>query len=352
MRTVMNLKDESFPAGLYSDISTTDSFHFNSFPSTSKSENSSEDNSQRSAPIGIQTATALKLSLNDDDDDDVDNKKDYQTEHNDMDAATFYQKNTFQKGRLQRKSLSCEGLNRESKGKYDHVTSKVKVYIDKMKAESNKQKKFTRHRSMPMLEMPNVGSIPNDDQTKWETVVALKTELKQKDDMIADLKRNFETVTENFSECNMEKLQLKRKLENLRTELTDAKRLPKGSAAPFAGPLHYQSSARFNDNFTNIDIDTNAMAIMDVPPPSTSDNHLRKRTLVHSASKDYQILENTRTEDELQLDDDLFRWSSSPSQGNLGRPPKSKASKKSRKLFKMLYCCGGKNQRPNSPSSE
>lgn len=332
----MNIKDESFPVGLFSDTSITDSFNFNSFPSTSKSENSSEDNSQRSA-IDIQTATSTKHSPNDND--DIENKK-----RNDMDVATFYQKNTFRKGSLQRKSQSCEGLNRESKGKYDHVTSKVKVYIDKMKAESTKQNKFTRHRSMPILEVSKVKSSLCDDQTNWDTVVALKNEIKQKDDMIAELKKNFETVSENISECNMEKLQLKRKLESIRTDITEGK-WPSGSAA---SSTHHQS--RFNDNFTTIDIGTNVMS-MDVLSTRVEDNHLRKRTLGHS-SNDYQLLENTRTEDELQMDDDLFRLSSSTSQGNSGRKSASKTSKKSKKLFKMLYCCGGKNHQPNSPSSE
>lgn len=359
----MNIDDESFPS-TYLDISNVDSFFCNSLPSMSKCEkNSSEDHSQRSI-IGLQTTSSTTATTTP--------LTDSTADGHDLDTNIFSSATSefklkpvkFRRSAWQRKTQSCESLNRVPTGKYDHVPSKVKIYIDAMKEQSKKQKKMQRHRSMPMIETHQKASLINDlsdDVDPSAAVFFLKRQLNEKnniiqqqDNMIVELRKNFETATDNASEAISERFKLEDKLEKVRTELfwcNEAKRNA-SRVCSSAGNNEYSSAIRacssryrqspssnFSNNSPNI---YDEIIINDIHTINSNENveeiNLRKRYNAGHLLNSYQTLENTHSDDDLKLDngdddENSFCLSSST----------SKEKKKKKKIFKNFYkifeCC-------------
>lgn len=82
------------------------------------------------------------------------------------------------------KYASNDALN--TKRKYSHVQSKVKVYIDKLKKEDleSRKRRITRHRSEPselaVWKAPDDNNVKFNDYTDWKLVQQEMVEMKSR----------------------------------------------------------------------------------------------------------------------------------------------------------------------------
>lgn len=313
------IHDETFPDDPLLNISDYESIQYSSLPSTSSTNltgyKSSTDSSSAYSGDGYNKG--------------------------------YLRKGAFKNPSLSKKSLSTDSLlSRVPNKRFNHIQSKVKVYIDTMKEQDKNRGlgvKFKRHRSMPeTLYMPQVDEI--------EDITVLRDELDQqkkiiqeKNSIIEEYKRFYESANQTLYEEMDEKFKLQKKIETMRMELMqqDIKKLP-------VPPSH--SSLYINEN-SSTDVfgitksttsfgtassssPINDLQIGTTSPDNTDDTNfsIRKR-LRNNPIDEYQIIQNTDEVDNILLQD----------MNNYQRkqllPKKRKKSKKIRRLLKIIKCC-------------
>ena len=163
-------------------------------------------------------------------------------------AATL-RSNTFRRHQpLNKKSRSVDSLHSSSSAEmagkpspsYQHVESKVKIYIDQLQEQDRLNVKFKRHRSMPeklsrspVQELECVAGSSSCSSSGGSSsgnnnsdLVAIQLELEEKiklldhnDEVIANLKIFYESADRNYTEECQKNLKLQNKIDAMRLEL-------------------------------------------------------------------------------------------------------------------------------------
>lgn len=124
-----------------------------------------------------------------------------------------------------KKSSSCQDLI-HSKKNYDHVQSKVKVFIDKMNStfeDDRKRKTISRHKSMPLSMEPPI----DDTFSEEKDASVLIKELRKKSVKIYELEEKCEAKDLQIYALEFEKSKMKMTFDKLRHEMHDLKLVEK-----------------------------------------------------------------------------------------------------------------------------
>lgn len=124
-----------------------------------------------------------------------------------------------------KKSFSCHDLT-STKKNYDHVHSKVKIFIEKMNSsleDDRKRRIISRRKSMPLSMQPPIDDTFNQEK---DAAVLVK-ELRKKSVKIYELEEKCEEKDSQIYALEYEKSKMKMTFDRLRHEMYDLKEIEK-----------------------------------------------------------------------------------------------------------------------------
>lgn len=213
----MNLSEESFPED---DLFTTkEETKLESFDKTKSLSNNTSNNSIFSTVGQSSSEASNNIQINED-------------------INTLYGKKNKV---LKLKSYSYQDLHSDySKKRYKHVKSKVREYIDNIRAQDRQREQITRHKSLPETfnDFSKYEAL-NDDLDSNEITQLLQ----QKDQEVQELKSLNEYLENNLEEKSKMLATLKRKEDIMRLELYELKEKEKAKRYSPTNRFRYQLSA-------------------------------------------------------------------------------------------------------------